>query len=633
MYKNYGIVGFSFLCMFYMTSCTQKSTENQVIEWVSDHAIPLNTVLPGSNSDDLTPLKNIIGDARIVSLGEPTHGNREVFQLKHRMIEYLVTEMDFNIFALECPFGEALDINRYVVDGIGDPEKALAGIYFWTWDTEEVLTLIEWMRTYNSDPENVKKVKFYGFDPQDPQRATRVMLEYLEKVDPELEQSVRPELGILEVPFSDPIGAGRRQWIPEEYDSLSLRQIQRVMLAFQNKKESYVSSSSIKEWQLAKQHARQTEIYIESNINEGIAYGSMRDLGQAENIRWTLNHEGENAKIIVWAHNFHINNTISQEEEEREGLEYHLTECMGYHLKKWYHDQVMIIGFFYNQGEFTALDTEVPSKGMQTFSVGEAKTGSLENMMIKAGLTNAFLDLSEVPSDGVVSEWFNNPIPTRYSWGFYNKSEEDNYYYRHKLASEFDALIFLDKTTPTIPIDSLDYENIWLLDKKLSQPTNLDFEESEIGETPAGWFAWSKFKRLGVTMTTSDQAYQGKKSLMIYRPPGLAYGEIGPNVVQTIDATPYRGKKIRFKGVARVELEDDTFAFLHLKIVAGVQSAYSSELPLFDSLDKYRIKNSEWRHYSIEAEVAENADKITYSVNLRDFGAVWLDAVEIEIVE
>ncbi len=81
-------------------------SEDWVIEWISDHAKPLSSVLAGSGTADLRPLNVMIGNARIVSLDEPTHGNREVFQLKQRMIENLVTDLGFNVFALECPFGE-----------------------------------------------------------------------------------------------------------------------------------------------------------------------------------------------------------------------------------------------------------------------------------------------------------------------------------------------------------------------------------------------------------------------------------------------------------------------------------------------------------------------------------------------
>ncbi len=204
------VIRFISLVFILLTSCNQKSTEDQVVKWISDHAIPISTVETGNGFEDLLPLGEMVGDTRIVSLGEPTHGNREVFQLKHRMIEYLVIEMGFNIFALECPLGEAYDINRYVVDGIGSPEKALAGIYYWTWDTQEVLEMLKWMRAYNADTSHKKKIKFYGFDPQDPERAARGTLQYLEQVDAKLAGKVSTELNILSVPFSNPEIIGRR---------------------------------------------------------------------------------------------------------------------------------------------------------------------------------------------------------------------------------------------------------------------------------------------------------------------------------------------------------------------------------------------------------------------------------------
>src|SRR5215510_11430323 len=71
-----------------------------VVDWLKGNAIPLATAEPGSNFHDLEFLRAAIGDARIVSMGEATHGTREFFQLKHRVIEYCVTELGFNIIAL-----------------------------------------------------------------------------------------------------------------------------------------------------------------------------------------------------------------------------------------------------------------------------------------------------------------------------------------------------------------------------------------------------------------------------------------------------------------------------------------------------------------------------------------------------
>jgi len=300
----------------------------------------------------LLPIAAIVGDARIVSLGEPTHGNKEVFQLKHRIIEYLVEEMGFNIFALECPFGEAYDVNRYVVDGIGDPEKAIAGIYYWTWDTKEVLELLKWMRAYNSNPENIPKLKFYGFDTQDPERAANVMFEYLEKVDPKLARDAHQELGILAVPFSNPEYIGRRQSIPEEYDSKSLIMVRNVMKAFDSNKEHYIDQAGLLNWKLAKQNAHQVELFIEASSNDGKNWGMVRDLGQAQNLKWIMDQEGSEAKMITWAHNAHVNN--AQEYGH---------DMMGVHLRKLYGDQLKIFGFFFNHGEFKALDEGGHQKG------------------------------------------------------------------------------------------------------------------------------------------------------------------------------------------------------------------------------------------------------------------------------
>src|SRR6187399_3224860 len=129
-------------------------------EWIRANAIPMTTAEPGRGFDDLQPLKKMIGDARIVALGEATHGTREFFQLKHRMLEFLATEMGFTVFSIEANMPEAYRLNDYVLNGTGDPAELLRGMYFWTWDTEEVLAMIQWMRAFNQSGKG--RVQFTG---------------------------------------------------------------------------------------------------------------------------------------------------------------------------------------------------------------------------------------------------------------------------------------------------------------------------------------------------------------------------------------------------------------------------------------------------------------------------------------
>src|SRR3954470_14494094 len=120
------------------------------LAWLKANAIEISTVDAGTGFADLQKLKAAVGAARIVSLGEATHGTREIFQMKHRLTEFLAAELGFTIFSIEANMPEAYRLNDYVLSGKGDPKALLQGMYFWTWNTEEVLALIEWMRQFNA---------------------------------------------------------------------------------------------------------------------------------------------------------------------------------------------------------------------------------------------------------------------------------------------------------------------------------------------------------------------------------------------------------------------------------------------------------------------------------------------------
>ena len=138
--------------------------------------------MAGHGFDDLQPLKKIVGDARIVALGEATHGTREFFQLKHRTVEFLASQMGFTIFSIEASMPEAYKLNDYVLKGEGDPAQLLKGMYFWTWDTQEVLDMVLWMREFNRSGRG--HVVFTGFDMQYPAVANQIVHDFVARADP-----------------------------------------------------------------------------------------------------------------------------------------------------------------------------------------------------------------------------------------------------------------------------------------------------------------------------------------------------------------------------------------------------------------------------------------------------------------
>lgn len=169
-------------------SATPTTPGTPETEWLKQNAHAFDTCEPQAGNRDLAFLRGIVGDAHIVALGEATHGTHEFFQMKRRIVEYLATEMGFQLFGIEANMPEAYRVNDYVLTGRGDPKALLQGIYFWTWNTQEVLGLIEWMRQFNQSGKG--RIQFVGFDMQFPDTAAAIVERFVARAEPAYRDSV-----------------------------------------------------------------------------------------------------------------------------------------------------------------------------------------------------------------------------------------------------------------------------------------------------------------------------------------------------------------------------------------------------------------------------------------------------------
>jgi erythromycin esterase-like protein len=124
--------------------------------------IPLKTVRAGSGFEDLEPLVPILTGRRIVALGEATHGTREFFQMKHRLLEFLVRRLGFRHYGMElsAPDGEQLD------QFIHGKDVDLDRVLYWPWATEEVVEMLRWMQRFNASVPPEDQLTFHGIDPR-----------------------------------------------------------------------------------------------------------------------------------------------------------------------------------------------------------------------------------------------------------------------------------------------------------------------------------------------------------------------------------------------------------------------------------------------------------------------------------
>ncbi|HEV2129896.1 MAG TPA: erythromycin esterase family protein, partial [Longimicrobiaceae bacterium] len=138
-----------------------------------------------------------IGDARVVLLGEATHGTHEFYRERARITQRLIEEKGFTTVAVEADWPDAYRVNRYVrgasEDGSANEALSDFGRFpVWMWRNLDVLNLVDWLREYNDSLSGRHpKVGFYGLDLYSLFTSIEEVLGYLEEVDPEAAKRAR----------------------------------------------------------------------------------------------------------------------------------------------------------------------------------------------------------------------------------------------------------------------------------------------------------------------------------------------------------------------------------------------------------------------------------------------------------
>ncbi|HEY5932989.1 MAG TPA: erythromycin esterase family protein, partial [Kofleriaceae bacterium] len=507
----------------------------EVTDWITAQQIPLTTVEAGNGFADLAPLVTTLGDAHVVSLGEATHGSREFFQLKHRLIEYLVTQRGFRVLAFEAGFAEGLDVEDYVVNGRGDPARAVAGLGYWPWMTEEVLALVEWMRTYNRTHQD--KVHFVGIDMQVPDRALREVLAYLRTVDPAAAARFATSLHMA---------TSRYDYFTLDPDQLeTLRVEAEALLAVLDAR-----SSSSAEWrrnrQLARVVVQAITMLIADYTGDEVEGSNIRDAAMADNLMWI--REGDPAaKIVAWAHNDHVS----------KGAWLPGFVSLGAHLAERLGDDLRVFGFAFDDGEFQALGANLR---LRPFTVDSGGPETVDATLAAAAAPIAILPLIDVPA-GPVADYFATPPLHRDIGAGYLDFIPEAYFREVHVADFFDALSFVATTTRARPL-------IYANDQITPQGTNpapldLGFETGT-----AGWFQPIANAVSGYTVATSHaQPYEGKASAALIRNNQRTYGKNYGELRQRILATGYAGKRVRLRSAVRAVLAPG--ARVHMWMRAG----------------------------------------------------------------
>src|SRR5258705_1365707 len=317
-------------------------------------------LLTGS-ARDYDPLFDLIGEARVVLLGEASHSTHDFYLHRAEITERLFRQNGFTAVAVEGDWPDAYRVNRYVRSTSNDAfaVEALAGFRrfpTWMWRNTDVVEFIEWLREHNDAlPASSAKTGFYGLDLYSLHASMEAVLRYLEKVDPEAAKRARARYACFDHFGKDTqvygflTGTGVTKSCQDEVVS-ELVDLRRRAAAYARRD----GLSAEEEAFYAEQNARlvkNAEEYYRSMFLEEVSSWNLRDRHMAETLEALTTHlgrSGGHAKIVVWAHNSHVGDARVTEMGQRGELN------IGQLARERYNRDAVLIGFTTDHGTVTA---------------------------------------------------------------------------------------------------------------------------------------------------------------------------------------------------------------------------------------------------------------------------------------
>ncbi|MEL7159949.1 MAG: erythromycin esterase family protein [Bacteroidota bacterium] len=390
---------------------------------------PLTGTSPTLPANELVPF-DYLANARIVGLGEATHGTREFFAFKHRLFRYLVEEHGYRALVFEMDFAEALFFDDYVRNGHGSPEQLMQdSMYLWLWQNEEVRDLLVWMREFNADRPAADQVRFLGNDAQTPRYNATALIRRLQQLDPQLAATThrltRGYRRLNRTTYRD-AGKNRHHRIVEE-----LRTVRDLLT---NHKIKITALASEREYALLYQLSQNllaTEALLWSEHQA--PYVNRRDLRLAINTQWWAERLG--TKTVAWAHNLHVGDHPALLN----------SGAMGSYLKDAYGAGYQSIGFSFSSGSFLARGTD-GRLGIHVLS-GPPSSKSIHHYFDLAAAERFFLRRTDLPSESLTVDLLDKGASWHTVGAAYTERSGPNL-----IPLDFDGVVHLRSTSAARPL-------------------------------------------------------------------------------------------------------------------------------------------------------------------------------------
>jgi erythromycin esterase-like protein/predicted phosphoribosyltransferase len=404
---------------------------------------------------DYDPLLARIGEARLVLLGEASHGTHEFYRERAEITKRLISEKKFRAVAVEADWPDAYRVNRYVRSTSDDIDAVEALADFrrfptWMWRNHVVVEFIDWLRAYNDAlAPDEEKVGFYGLDLYSLHASMKAVLRYIEKVDPEAAKHARERYSCFDHVGEDTqaYGLSTRLNLSKSCEEEVVSQL----LELQRRASEQIRRDGWLDDELfyAEQNARlvkNAEAYYRSVFLADVSSWNLRDRHMAETLDALvgyLDRKTASARIAVWEHNSHLGDARATEMGQRGELN------VGQLAREKYGEHAVLVGFTTHHGTVTAAsDWGGTAKRMR---VRRALAGSYEALFHAAGRHRFLLVMRD--SDAVAGQLRVPQLERAIGVIYRPETERQSHYFRSRLPDQFDAVLHFDETRAVDPLE------------------------------------------------------------------------------------------------------------------------------------------------------------------------------------
>jgi protein-L-isoaspartate(D-aspartate) O-methyltransferase len=395
---------------------------------------------------ELNPLIERIGSARIVLLGEATHGTSEFYRMRERITRDLIIKKGFRFIAIEADWPDAARVDHYVRHFEYPPSEwtAFARFPTWMWRNTEVRDFVNWLRKHNGTVERGKRVAFHGLDLYSLYDSIRSVLNYLDEVDPASAKIARERYGCLTPWQRDPATYGHAA-LTGSYPTCESHVI-RTLTDLLAKRRAYAERDG-ERFLDAEQNARlvaNAERYYRIMYYGSRASWNLRDSHMFEILENLLAFHGPDSKAVVWAHNSHVGNAAATEMAARG------EHNIGQLCRKKFGEQAYLIGFGTHSGTVAAAsEWDGP---MEVKKVRPSLPNSYEQVCHATGCARFMLGLRNrgelCGPKALGKERLERAIGVIYR----PETEMASHYFRANLPQQFDEYIWFDASHAVTPL-------------------------------------------------------------------------------------------------------------------------------------------------------------------------------------